>query len=97
MKKFTLFILILSIAQISCSHEAPEWTHAGMFTLIDDDACDEFIPSSYAGQSIRNSDKKVGGYFSLLYPFLKSLEVKHNISLTCGIAAEGHRIGLTRF
>ena len=74
-----------------------EWNHEAMFTLIDDDAIDEFIPSSNSGQSINNSDKKVGGYFSLLYPFLKSLEVKHNVVLTCGLSIEGHRVGLTGY
>lgn len=73
------------------------WTHTAMFSFIDDDVIDEFIPSSYSGQSISNSDKKVGGYFSLLYPMIRSLEVKHNISLSCGLATEGHRIGLTRY
>lgn len=77
--------------------EGEPWTHCAMFSLIDDDVIDEFIPSSYPGQSISNSDKKVGGYFSLLYPMIRSLEVKHNISLSCGLATEGHRIGLTRY
>ena len=75
------------------------WTQQGMFSLIDDDTMDEFIPSSYAGHTLTDYDKKakVGGYFSLLYPFLKSLEVKHNVKLTCGLAAEGQRIGLTGY
>ena len=73
------------------------WTHSGMFTLIDDDVIDEFIPTSYSGHSISNSDKKVGGYFSLLYPFIKSLEVKHGINLTCGLSVEGQRVGLTKY
>ena len=77
--------------------EGEEWTHPGMFTLIDDDVIDEFIPSSYAGQSISDSDKKVGGYFSLLYPFLKSLEVKYDVNLTCGLSVEGQRVGLTNY
>lgn len=73
------------------------WTHSAMFSLIDDDALDEFIPSSCPGKSISNSDKKVGGYFSLLYPFIRSLETKYGVSLSCGIAAEGQRIGLTPY
>lgn len=73
------------------------WTHPAMFSLIDDDCLDEFIPSSFPGQSISNSDKKVGGYFSLLYPLIRSLEVKYGVSLSCGIAAEGQRIGLTPY
>ena len=73
------------------------WTHQGIFTLIDDDVIDEFIPSSYPGQSISGTDKKVGGYFSLLYPFLKSLEVKYNVKLTCGLSVEGQRVGLTQY
>lgn len=73
------------------------WTQPGMFSLIDDDVIDEFISSSYPGQSISNSDKKVGGYFSLLYPFLKSLEVKYGVTLTCGLSMEGHRVGLTGY
>ena len=77
--------------------EGITWTHTGMFTLIDDDVIDEFIPSSYSGQSISNSDKKVGGYFSLLYPFLKSLEVKYGVKLSCGLSMEGHRVGLTGY
>lgn len=72
------------------------WTHTALFSLIDDDALDEFIPSSNSGNSI-SENQKVGGYFSLLYPFLRSLEVKYNIPLTCGIAAEGQRIGLTPY
>jgi len=71
--------------------------HSAMFSFIDDDVIDEYIPSSHPVQSISNSDKKVGGYFSLLYPMIRSLEVKHNISLSCGLATEGHRIGLTKF
>ena len=73
------------------------WTHSAIFSLVDDDALDEFIPSSSPGQSISNSDKKVGGYFSLLYPLIRSLEVKYGVSLSCGIAAEGQRIGLTPY
>lgn len=77
--------------------EGAPWTHGAMFSLIDDDVIDEFIPSSYPGQSITNSDKKVGGYFSLLFPFLKSLEVKYGVPLTCGLSMEGHRVGLTGY
>ena len=72
------------------------WTHGGMFTLIDDDTMDEFIPSSHTGQSL-GADKHVGGYFSLLYPFLKSLEVKHGVHMSCGLAMEGQRVGLTGY
>ena len=77
--------------------EGTSWTHVGMFSLIDDDLIDQFIPSCYGSQHISNSDKRVGGYFSLLYPFLKSLEIKHGIPLTCGLAVEGHRVGFTGF
>ncbi len=77
--------------------EGEPWTHPAMFSFIDDDVIDEFIPSSYPPQRISYSDKKVGGYYSLLYPMIRSLEVKHNISLSCGLATEGHRIGLTRY
>lgn len=77
--------------------EGEPWTHPAMFSFIDDDVIDEFIPSSYPPQRTSYSDKKVGGYYSLLYPMIRSLEVKHNISLSCGLATEGHRIGLTRY
>ena len=77
--------------------EGETWTHPGMFTMIDDDVIDQFIPSSYGRQHIKGSDKRVGGYFSLLYPFLKSLEVKYGVRLTCGLAVEGHRVGFTGF
>lgn len=77
--------------------EGEQWTHSGMFTLIDDDVVDEFIPSSYPAQSISGTDKKVGGYFSLLYPFLKSLEVKYGVELTCGLSVEGQRVGMTKY
>ena len=73
------------------------WTHSAMFSFIDDDVIDEFIPSSYPAKREDYFDKKVGGYFSLLYPMIRSLEVKYNISLSCGLATEGHRIGLTRY
>lgn len=77
--------------------EGEPWTHPAMFSFIDDDVIDEFIPSSYPPLRTSYSDKKVGGYYSLLYPMIRSLEVKHNISLSCGLATEGHRIGLTRY
>lgn len=73
------------------------WMQPPMFSIIDDDAIDEFIPSSYPPQSIKDSDKKVGGYFSLMYPFIKSLEVRYGVPLSCGISAEGQRIGLTKY
>ena len=59
-------------------------------SLIDDDAVDANIPSSYGSGD-------VGGYHSLLLPMLLSLGYKHNVHLVAGIAAEGHRIGLTKF
>lgn len=72
------------------------WTHTGMFSLIDDDVIDDFIPSSHSGYAI-SKDQKVGGYFSLLFPFIRSLEIRYGISLSCGLAMEGQRIGLTAY
>lgn len=52
----------------------------GMFTLIDDDCLDGYIPSSVPG-------KYTYGYYSLLYPILESLGLRGCISM------EGRRVG----
>ena len=59
-------------------------------SIIDDDSIDDNIPSSHGSHD-------VGGYFSLLLPMLLSLGAKHGKHLVAGVAAEGHRIGLTAF
>lgn len=87
---------LLFSQEAAFERDGEPWTHSGLFTLIDDDTMDEFIPSSHTGQSL-GGDKKVGGYFSLIYPFLKSLSVKHGVALSCGLAMEGQRVGLTGY
>ena len=61
-------------------------------TIIDDDTVDDQIPSS-RGLSTVTGDGI--GYFSVLLPFVLSLQTKHHVDVKIGLAAEGHRIGLT--
>lgn len=74
--------------------------------IHDDDTLDNQIPTSYvrgATESTRPTTTAQGGYASILYPLLKSLNVrfKDKINATdnkiiCGLAAEGQRTGLTK-
>ena len=79
---------------------------SGLYPTIsiqDDDALDIQIPESYvpsADENTEPSSSTRGGFASLLWPILKALNVKHageiNGKLTCGVATEGQRIGLTK-
>ena len=64
-----------------------------MFTIYDDDVADKYSPTSYP------SSYNTQGYFSVLFPLLKSLSVKYKkqlpIPLRACLAAEGQRIGFT--
>lgn len=61
-------------------------------SIIDDDTVDYQIPSS-RGASTPTAD--TGGYFSVLLPLLISLRAKNGKPTSCGLACEGHRVGLT--
>ena len=64
-----------------------------MFTIYDDDVADKYSPTSSPGSYTTQ------GYFSVLFPLLKSLSVKYKkqlpIPLRACLAAEGQRIGFT--
>ncbi len=62
--------------------DGSNWSHPGMFSIIDDDTIDGQIYSSANG---------VGsyGYYSLLYPLLESLGLRGNVAM------EGRRAGLS--
>lgn len=66
---------------------------APMFSIYDDDVVDKYSPTSYPASYL------TGGYFSVLYPLLKSLNEKYNDNLKTPLraclAAEGQRIGFT--
>lgn len=61
-------------------------------TIIDDDTIDDQIPSSRGLKSVTGDGI---GYFSVLLPFMLSLQAKHHVDAKIGLAAEGHRIGFT--
>ena len=73
--------------------------------IQDDDTIDNQIPES----SIRGANENTkpnsnqGGYASILYPLIKSINVRFkdlinatDNKIVCGLAAEGQRIGLTK-
>ena len=64
-----------------------------MFTIYDDDVVDKYSPTSSPGSYTKQ------GYFSVLYPLLKSLSIKYSKCidkpLRACLAAEGQRIGFT--
>lgn len=73
-----------------------------ILSIHDDDALDIQLPQSYspsATSSTKPASKNRGGFASLLFPVLKSLNLKHKDEmlgkLSCGVASEGQRIGLT--
>lgn len=71
-------------------------------SIHDDDTIDNQIPVSQGGADVAPAgyyaDK--GGYFSILYPLLKSINEKYKSTIkgkaVCGLAAEGQRTGLTQ-
>lgn len=76
-------------------------------SLQDDDSYDYQLPESYipgatAETTPTSSRINRGGFASLLFPIVKSLNVKHAGSInggkiTCASVAEGQRIGLTPY
>ena len=75
-----------------------------VITIQDDDAEDCQLPQSYVYEATEEQEPSSsyryrGGFASLLFPVLKALNVKHastiNGKITCGVASEGQRIGLT--
>ena len=75
-----------------------------VISIQDDDAIDYQLPQSYSPSATSStkpssSYKDRGGFASLLFPVLKSLNLKHKGEmpgkLSCGVASEGQRIGLT--
>lgn len=75
-----------------------------VISIQDDDSYDSQMPTSYVWNATDSTQptsgySKAGGYASLLYPLLTALNTKHaatiNGKLTCGVASEGQRIGLT--
>ena len=75
-----------------------------VLSIQDDDALDFQFPQSYLS-SATSSTKPLssyqyrGGFASLLFPVIKSLNLKHKDEilgeLSCGVASEGQRIGIT--
>ena len=71
-------------------------------SIHDDDTIDNQIPVSQGradvAPTVYYADK--GGYFSLLYPLIKSINEKYKNTIrgkaVCGLASEGQRIGLTQ-
>ena len=75
-----------------------------VMSIQDDDAFDYQLPQSYSSSATSStkpssSYQKRGGFASLLFPVLKSLNLKHQGEmlgkLSCGVPSEGQRIGLT--
>lgn len=75
-----------------------------VLSIQDDDALDFQLPQSYSSSATSStkpssSYRNRGGFASLLFPVLKSLNLKHKGGmlgkLSCGVASEGQRIGLT--
>lgn len=75
-----------------------------VISIQDDDAIDYQLPQSYSSSATSStkpssSYQDRGGFASLLWPVLKALNTKHaatiNGKITCGVASEGQRIGLT--
>ena len=75
-----------------------------VISIQDDDAIDYQLPQSYSSSATSStkpssSYQDRGGFSSLLWPVLKALNTKHaaiiNGKITCGVASEGQRIGLT--
>ncbi len=63
-------------------------------TIIDDDALDFQIPSSYGATRVTSNGY---GYYSLLLPFTLSLADRYGVDVKAGLAVEGHRVGLTTY
>lgn len=75
-----------------------------IISIQDDDAFDYQLPQSYSSSATSSTKPSLshqthGGFASLLFPVLKSLNLKHkgemHGKLSCGVASEGQRIGLT--
>lgn len=75
-----------------------------VISIQDDDAIDYQLPQSYSSSATSStkpssSYQNWGGFSSFLWPVLKALNTKHaatiNGKITCGVASEGQRIGLT--
>ncbi|MDE6273168.1 MAG: hypothetical protein K2M31_09215, partial [Muribaculaceae bacterium] len=76
---------MLALQPIGAWHKAgEEWTGRAMYSIHDDDGVDGKIPSC---GSTHIPDRN--GYFTILYPLLKSLGVRGNVSM------EGWRCGMT--
>lgn len=63
-------------------------------TIIDDDAIDIQIPTSYGATRVTSNG---AGYYSLLLPITLSLADRYGVDVKVGLAVEGHRVGLTPY
>lgn len=97
-------ISILKSQKADLYKEGVKITMPATISIQDDDAFDCQLPQSYIAGATESTEPVTananrGGFASMLYPLLTSLNKKYaatiNGQLSCGVCAEGQRIGLT--